>query len=178
MISLSASKPTIDSTRRRLDIFSNKLVSLVKRAPISRHGLDTHQRQSTLSLTYTEMAFATEISRTKTSSSMMFFRCVACSFLSWERPKSMAFHQVKLIDFGSAVLYDARMNPPFYELFFGTRNFAASGEPRFDFCSLTSHTEDPCTKRNLARSAISGCTSRSMVFGCVTRDTAHGGSSF
>jgi serine/threonine protein kinase len=36
--------------------------------------------------------------------------------------------QVKLIDFGSAVCYDARFEPPYYDRFFGTLNFASSGE--------------------------------------------------
>ncbi|KAG7562552.1 hypothetical protein FFLO_02026 [Filobasidium floriforme] len=34
--------------------------------------------------------------------------------------------QVKLIDFGSAVCYDARFEPPYYDRFFGTLNFASS----------------------------------------------------
>jgi hypothetical protein len=37
-------------------------------------------------------------------------------------------YQVKLIDFGSAVCYDARFDAPFYDRFFGTLNFASSGQ--------------------------------------------------
>jgi hypothetical protein len=36
--------------------------------------------------------------------------------------------QVKLIDFGSAVCYDVRYEPPYYDRFFGTLNFASSGK--------------------------------------------------
>lgn len=34
--------------------------------------------------------------------------------------------RVKLIDFGSAIIYDARKEPPYHSRFFGTVNFAAS----------------------------------------------------
>jgi serine/threonine protein kinase len=48
-----------------------------------------------------------------------------------------------LIDFGSAVCYDARYEPPYYDRFYGTLNFASSGELVSCFTERKSRSNPP-----------------------------------